>query len=185
MEELITEVWHEIAAKPVVFAVEIAQFAILVFIIKAVAFGIGKRKGMVTNMLAERRERILAELAEADAGQEALQNAAERVSEIQHRADAIARSILREARANAREQKRAILAEGESRAAEIVVEAHEALAKEQADMLEGIRDQLVDVVTASTHQVLEQGLSPAEQRAVVQRAIIAGIEDLDSLALSS
>jgi hypothetical protein len=51
-------------------------------------------------------------------------------------------------------------------------------------MLEGIRDQLVDVVTTSTHQVLEQGLSPAEQRAVVQRAILAGIEDLDRVTLS-
>ena len=184
MGELFAEVWHEIATDPVTFIIEIVQFGILVFIIKAVAFGMGKRKGMVVNMLAERRERVTAEIAEADAGRAALETAAQRVAEIQQAADGIVRTILREARANAREQKRAILADGESRAAQAVADARDALAKEQTDMLEGIRDQLVDVVTTSTHQVLEQGLSPAEQRAVVQRAILAGIEDLDAVALS-
>jgi F-type H+-transporting ATPase subunit b len=184
MVELLEEVAHEIVSEPVTFVIELVQFGILLFIIKAVAFGVGKRKGMVTNMLAERRERVTAQLAEADAGLASREAAARRVAEIASAADTEAAAALRDARKQARQQKAAIIAEADAQAAQIVQDARDALSKEETDMLQGIRDRLVDVVTASTQQVLEHGLSPAEQREVIQNAIVSGIDDLEGVTLA-
>ena len=43
MDELFREIVHEIASKPLNFIVEIAQFIILVFLIKIIGFGFGRK----------------------------------------------------------------------------------------------------------------------------------------------
>jgi len=183
--EVLNEAVREIADKPLTFIIELVQFGILLLLMKVVAFGTKKRRGMVTNMLAERRARVAAELTLAEAGHEALMAAKDEVERIAAEAEDEAAAIAREARKQARTQRADILADGEAQAAAIATSAREALEREQAEMLQGIRDQLVEVVTQATQQLLAQGFSPAEQRTAVQKAIIAGIEGLESVTTAS
>lgn len=183
--EVLKEAVREIADKPGTFIIELVQFGILLMLVKVVAFGTKKRRGMVTNMLAERRTRIAAEIARAEAGREALAAAQGEVERIAAEAEAEVSAIAREARKQARAQRASILADGDMQAAAVVASAHEALEREQAEMLQGIRDQLVEVVTQATQQMLAQGFSPAEQRTAVQKAIVSGIEGLESVTATS
>ena len=64
-QELLREAADEITGDPVKFVIELVQFGILLFIVKAVAFGMGGKPGMLTNMLSERRERVRAQLEDA------------------------------------------------------------------------------------------------------------------------
>lgn len=171
---------HEIVANPVTFAIEVVQFGILIFIIKLVAFGNKKRSGMLVNMVNERRNRVIVGLEKAAAGETALVEAQAQVVAIAAKAEAEAKVLLRDARKQARDQAAAIDQDAAARAEAVEHEAHEALEREQIEMLNGIREQLVGVVAQSTQQVLEQGLTPAEQRA----AIVSGIDNLETVALS-
>lgn len=182
--EVLSEAVHEIAADPVKFAIEIVQFGVLVLIVKMVAFGGKKRAGMVRNMLADRRERVEAQIAEAEHGEQWLAEAEGTIASIAAQAEGDAARTIREARRTAREQRLAIEEDARTQAAAIVAEASTALAREQVEMLSSIREQLVEVVTQSTQQLLEQGFTPAEQRAHIQKAIMTGIDELESVSLA-
>ncbi|MCE5190164.1 MAG: ATP synthase F0 subunit B [Actinomycetia bacterium] len=177
------EAAREITTDPVTFAIEVVQFGVLVVLIKVVAFGSKKRSGMLVNMVHERRQRVIVSLQEADAGNAALAEAHDKVIAIAAEVEVQAKALLRDARKQARAQAAAIDGDAITRAEAVKNEAREALEREQVEMLEGVRDQLVSVVTQSTQQVLEQGFTPAEQRAVVQKAIISGIDELETVAL--
>jgi F-type H+-transporting ATPase subunit b len=183
--EVLQAAVREIVDAPGTFAIEVVQFVILVAVIKMVAFGSKKRAGMITRMLAERRKRVAAQLGDAEIGHLALADAQGEVARIYAEAEQRVREVEREMRKRSRAEKAAVLAEGEEQAAAAFDAAQTALAREQAEMLRGIREQLVEVVTQSTQQVLEQGFSQADQRAIVQKAIVSGIEDLERVALTT
>ena len=100
MLEVLEEALHEIQHDPVTFVIELVQFALLVFIIWAVAIGRGKRQGMLVKMLADRRERIATELEEASERETEAASAPKRA--VQLRADAERR--VEEIRAGARQE---------------------------------------------------------------------------------
>jgi F0F1-type ATP synthase membrane subunit b/b' len=185
MIELLTAVVHEIALDPLKFAIELVQFAVLLLIIKAVAFGFGKTsKGFLGNMLVERRKRVEAQIARIDAADDGLVFARkEAKAEIAH-ARAAARAQLKEARATAEQE--AIDAEQatSTEVEEILKQARENLDRERSETLSGIHSQLVDVVVMATRQMLDQGLAPQAQREMVRRTILESLDDLDRVALA-
>lgn len=180
--EILREAAHEIVDEPLTFAIEVAQFAVLVLLIKAVAFGTKKRAGMVTKMLRGRTERIARELEAAAAGHAAL--AAARDEAVQRGVDvqAQATAILREGRKQAKAEHAALLRAADEQAAATVAAAHAALQREREELLRGVSEQLVEVVTAAARQVLERGLSESEQRIAIEKAIVAGIEGLEQVS---
>lgn len=185
MGELFAEIVHEITAEPVKFVVEIVQFLIFVAIIWGVGFrGFRKNKGMITNMLAERREKIRLQLERVREADNELRLAKEKAQPILQQARLEATQIIKEVKQTAEEERAAILAGAGEEISNIKKQTEETLEKERAEALSGIHDQLVDLVTIATRHILEEELSPSEQRALVQKAILASLDDLEGISLS-
>lgn len=182
--EVWQEVWHEVTHEPLAVVIELAQFAILVLIIKLVALGTRNRRGVVVNMLGERKERVRRQLEEAAAHEREAAEAPARAKATAQLADEDRRVILAEAERHAATERERILAEADEQAAEIERQAADTLEHERAEVLGGVRDVLVDIVARATRQVLDEGYSPAEQREMIQSAIIASIDDLESVSIS-
>jgi F-type H+-transporting ATPase subunit b len=184
MMELLNEAIHEIVADPVKFIIELVQFAVLLLIIKAGAFGFGKSKGFLGNMLAERRKRVEAQIVRIEAASDELIAARGRATSLVSQAKLDARELVKETRAQAKRDSVAAAREAAAEAEEILGQARESLERERAETLSGIHDQLVDVVVIATRQMLDQGLAPQEQREVVRRTILESLDDLDQVALA-
>jgi F-type H+-transporting ATPase subunit b len=185
MIELFTAALHEIVIDPVKFAIELVQFAALLLIIKAVAFGFGKKsKGFLGNMLVERRKRVEAQITRIEAADAELASARLDAKAMVVRARADARTLYKEALATAKQEageaEKALTAEAEA----ILQQARESLDRERAETLAVIHGQLVDVVVMATRQMLDQGLAPQEQREMVRRTILESLDDLDRVALA-
>jgi F-type H+-transporting ATPase subunit b len=181
--ELLREIVREIAAKPVTFVVELVQFGVLVGIVWAVVVGFGEKRGMVANMLAERRRRIEEELLEADSAGAELQAARELALKRARAAHTEARKVVADAKHAADEEREATLATTEAEAEELRRQAEDTLAKERSEMLGHVQEQLVDLVTMSTRQILDEGFSAAEQRTMIQQAIAESLDELESVSL--
>lgn len=178
--EMFAEIAHEITADPTKFAVELVQFGIFVLLIKAVGFGFGKRKGMLTNMWARRLERLEARVEEASHAESSLGEARDRAKVRVAEARSAAARILLDARAEARttlESSRATSAE-ESRA--LLARTEETLATELEEMHVEVRDKLVDLVAGATRSILSETYAASEQRALIQKAIIKGLDKIDT-----
>ena len=184
MVELFEEIVHEITGEPLKFLLEIIQFCLLVLIIKAIGFGFGEKKGMITNMLAERREKIVGQLQAVEEAEKELVLAEEKARFILNEAKTEAEQTIRAAKQAAEEEEAAHLAAIDEEAATIEKQAEESLEKERAEAMSGVHDQLVDLVTLGTRQVLDEGFSPSEQRALVQKAILSSLDDLEGISLS-
>lgn len=64
--ELLHAIGATVVEDPLTFLAEVVQFAILVGVGWLVAFGLGKREGLVTKMLRQRRETVESDLSEVD-----------------------------------------------------------------------------------------------------------------------
>jgi F-type H+-transporting ATPase subunit b len=182
LEELFAEIVHEVAIDPFKFIVEAVQFVVLVLLVKAVAFGFGGKGGMLTNMLAERRERVAAELADADSASEELETARALAKDWARDARSAARRSVADAKRTADERTSSTLLTTDTEVAELRIQADETLAKERRETLGSVREQLVDLVTCATRQILDEGFSPAEQRTMIQRAIVESLDDLETVS---
>ena len=185
MIELLQAAIHEVVAEPVKFAIELVQFAILVFLVKAIAFGLKKgSKGMLGNMLERRRTRVEAQLERIEGAESSVFGARGDATSMVAQANLDARALLREARATSKREaavaEQALTAEVEG----ILGQARESIERERTETLAGIHDQLVDVVVMSTRQMLDQGLAPQEQREMVRRTILESLDDLDRVVLA-
>jgi F0F1-type ATP synthase membrane subunit b/b' len=67
--------------------------------------------------------------------------------------------------------------------AEMARQIEETLTHERDEVLTSVRESLIDVVTASTRSVLDEGFTPAEQRSMIQDAILASVGDLENVTL--
>lgn len=186
--EVITELWHEIVHEvtheSTTLIIELVQFAILIFVIKAVAFGLGKRTGMLPGMLSRRQDRVRSQLDEAAAQEASAAEAPAQAQAILVDAKHTAEQVLTEAREQATRERERILAEADAQVAELEQQAEETLVHEREDVLGGVRDVLLDVVARGTRQVLDEGYSAGQQREMIEAAILDSIEDLESVAIN-
>jgi F0F1-type ATP synthase membrane subunit b/b' len=180
--EVLHEVFVEITADPSKFAIEVAQFLLLAGIVYFVAVGIGKRKGMVVNILAERRERVTGRVERAAHADEELARSLEAAAVRVATAKAEAVAIVREARATSRKLAKQTRATTDAEAAEIRARAVRLLEEERAEMHVEIRDRLVGVVAQSTRAMLNEGVSPHEQRQLIQGIMSSEIGRLEQSA---
>jgi len=179
MTEVLQEIAKEIGADPGKFVIEVVQFAVLLGIVYVVALGFGKRRGMVANMLVERRRRIEERVDRAAHAEETLAQARERAATALAEARAEAAAILREARASARTSRRDQRRAADAEADTIRSRARQVIDEERAEMAIEVRDRLVGVVAQATRGLLNEGLSPQEQRQLIQNIVSSEIERLD------
>lgn len=175
MGELFAEIAHEITADPTKFAIELVQFGILVAIVWMVAVGFGKRQGMVTKMLASRRERVGAGIARVKSADGVLESARTKAAESVAAGRKEAAATIADARRASRQEQADAKAAADAEAAQIRSRAKEVLDAELAEMHVEIRDRLVDVVSHATRSILNEGLTTAEQRDLIQNSVTGGI----------
>ena len=141
MSELIKEVLREITEKPLLFAVEVVQFVILVVIIRMILIRVAG------TTLRERRERIAADVEKADhadgAYGEAQQRAAAIVSETRRKA----RRSIEAATTAAQEERRAGLDQAEQEAQKILLQARQTIESEKGRVAGEASEELVTLIT--------------------------------------
>ncbi|MDH4140571.1 MAG: ATP synthase F0 subunit B [Coriobacteriia bacterium] len=174
--ELFSEIFHEISLHPQTFAIEVVQFVLLVLIVKVVAFGFGKRRGFVRNMLSERQERMAQGLERADTAPVALETARQEVEEKVTAARSEAAQVLVDARGEEHALRETADVEVEAEIAQMRKHAEETLATEFEEMHAEIRERLVELVAGATRSILNESYALSEQRALIQKAILSGIE---------
>jgi F-type H+-transporting ATPase subunit b len=179
VQEVIAEGLHEITADPVKYAVELAQFAVLVVLIKAVAFGIGKRRGFVTSALIRHQENIVSRLEAATQAEEHLASAQEHAAQMIEDAREEASRIVGDAGKTAKADKAQARADADAEADSIRAHAQRILDDELAEMNVEVRDRLVDLVARATRSVLNEGFSSAEQRELIQKVVSSGIDRME------
>lgn len=180
VSELFQEIKVEIAANPTTIIIEVVQFVILITIVWVVAFGVGKRSGFVKNMLKERRVKIASDLEMADGSGAALEAARQKAVADVAEAQASAKKTLTEARRKAKAERTAGAAAADRDVEALRDHAQQLLAMEHQEMLAEARERLLEVVGSATRHILSERISPAEQRALVQRAIMTTIEGTET-----
>jgi F0F1-type ATP synthase membrane subunit b/b' len=180
MSDVLHEIAREIGGNPAAFVIEIVQFVVLLAIVYVVALGFGHRKGMVANMLTERRQRVAVRVERAAHADEMLAQARDQAAARAAAARRDAATIVREARAAARDSRRDARAAADAEAQSIRARARQVLEEEGAEMGVEMRDRLVGVVAQATRALLNEGLSEQEQRQLIQGIVSAEIDRIDA-----
>jgi len=177
VEEIFAEVVAEIAADPWAFVAEVVQFLVLVAVVWVVAFGFGKRKGFVKNMLAERASTVEARLVGASHADEDLAQARKDAASTVRSANAEARRLIAEAKQDADDLEAKARAEADAEAERLVDRARAALETERAEMQLEMREALVDLVAQSTRSIMNEKVPVARQRKLIESAISSSAEN--------
>lgn len=180
IEEILAEVWHHMSGEPMTFALEVVQFVLLAALVYGVAWGFGKRRGMLRNMLSEShaatRERVDTAMAMPDRLADARDMATARKR--------TARSQARKLIADARLEAERLQAEGEmqadAEAERLLRHTEEAIENEREETQAEVRERLIDVVARSTRAIMNERLSLGEQRKLIESAVMASVGSADS-----
>jgi F0F1-type ATP synthase membrane subunit b/b' len=169
---LLREVLHEITAAPARFLVEFAQSLLLIGIIA----WLGRR--WVRKRLVARRERIVAELADAEAAERRWASAGADVDAVIARAQQQTPEILKAARERAESERVAATARIESEAEQVIAQARQTVESEKRRAVRESADRLTQLATATARRYLDEMLTESERRALTQKAILASLEEL-------
>jgi F-type H+-transporting ATPase subunit b len=169
--EIVVEIGYEVANEPLRIVAEVVQFALLLGIVWVVAIGFGKRRGFVANMIAERTARIEGNLALARDAGPALEAAQAKAADIMSAAEAEAAELLAAAEGECAAAERTARSEADAEALRITSRATSALETERREMELQLREQLVETVCSATRSIMNEKLSVAEQRALIEDAV--------------
>lgn len=175
VEEILAEMGAEVVHAPLRLALEIVQFIALVGIAWMVAIGFGKRRGFVANMLSERFDDVGAHLELASHSAEDLAHAKQLAALKARAANAEARRVMAEAKREAEAAEAQARTEADAEAARITSRAESALSTEDAEMHMELREMLVDLVAQSTRSIMNEKMSVAEQRKLIEDTIVSGV----------
>lgn len=171
VEEIAAEIGIEITHVPLRILAEVVQFAILVGIVWFVAIGFGKRRGFVANMLTERAQRTAARVEGASLAEATLAEARHQATKITRAGRAKAREIVAQVKKECVQIESTARAETDVECARIEERAESALSTEQQEMLLELRDQLIDLVSSATRAIMNEKLTVAEQRTLIENSI--------------
>ena len=173
--EIFSAIGTEIVDSPMTIVAELVQFLLLVGIIWVVAFGFGKRRGFVANMLSERKTHVAQRLEEAQGAAGRLAQSTQDARQRNQAAADEAERLLAEAKAGAKASEASAHLEADAEAARILERANAALDNERAQMQADLREQLVELVSQATRSIMNEKLTVAEQRSRIEEAITAGV----------
>jgi len=173
--EILSAIGKEIVDNPMTMVAEVVQFLILVGIIWVVAFGFGKRRGFIANMLTERKKHVAVRLEEAQGAEARLAESTQDARRRNQAAAEEAEQLLAEATDSAKASEEQTRLEADAEAARILQRANSALDNERAQMQADLREQLVELVSQATRSIMNEKLTVAEQRSRIQEAITTGV----------
>lgn len=176
MNELVQEVLRQITEEPWIFVVEIAQFLLLVLIIRFLL------PRIVGTALKERRKRIAAEVEKADQADAAYAKARQQAAALVAAARAEAQRTIEAARTVAQDERRSGLDQVEQEASAILLQASQASETEKGRVASEASEQLVTLITLVTRRFIEESLTESERRAVTQKLILASLNEMERTA---
>lgn len=172
MGELLREFVHEITARPTRFAAEVVQSLLLMAILWRYAGTAVRRR------LAARRERIVAELTDADRAEEEANRLSEEARARVARAGEEAPALLRQAQVDAQQLRGDALRRIEAEAAEVVGQARQAVEQDKARVARQTAGRLVQLTAQATSRYLDEMLTESDRRALTQQAIAESLAAL-------
>ena len=176
IQQIFAAIWGELSASWPRTIAEFVQFAILIALFWVVAFGFGKRRGFVANMLSEYRKGVADRIESASSADELLAQASADAERLVTDARAEATRLVDAARAESAEEATRSRTAADAEAERILERAHAALANEREQMRVDLRDELVELVTEATRLVMNEALTVAEQRERIEQAVAASME---------
>jgi len=176
LSEIATEIGYEYVHEPMRMLAEIVQFLVLLGIVWVVAIGFGKRRGFVANMLTERQTGVAARVERASHASEALAEAKSEATGVTRKGRAEARTLVTDAKKECAALEESARAETDADCARIEERAQSALATEHQEMLLELREQLVELVSSATRSIMNEQLTAAEQRALIEQTIVGSID---------
>jgi F-type H+-transporting ATPase subunit b len=173
MEALLRDVIAEVASHPAQFIAEAVQALLLVGIVAWFA------RRWASRRLAERRDRIGAALAEADAAEKECADLREQARSVAAQAEGEVPELLRAAREQATREHDAQVADADSKARDLVDQARRTVQAGKDGVSREASDRLVRLTTEVARRYLDEMLSESERRALIQKAILASLGELE------
>lgn len=163
----------EVTAHPGAFAIEAAQALVL---IAALAWAVRR---FASRRLEARRAGIASALAEADGAEREAGALTAEARDVVLRAEQEAARLVAGAREEVGRGRVSAAAEVEAEAALLVQQAREILERERQAARAEASERLVRLTTETARRYLDEILTDAERRALTQKAIVAGLEELE------
>jgi F-type H+-transporting ATPase subunit b len=174
MHELIEEALRRIAEEPWVFVAEVAQFLLLLLIIRLLL------PRIAGTALSQRRTRIADLVEKAGQADTAYANARQQAAALLAAARAEAQKTVEAARTAAQEERRSGLDQVDQEAEAILLQARQAGETEQGRVASDASEQLVTLITLVTRRYIEESLTESERRTVTQKLILASLNEIDT-----
>ena len=172
MGEALRATLHEIAARPMAYVAELLHFVVLVGAIGLVA------RRPLTKRLTARRERIIAELTEAERNEHESVAFSDEARAVVTRAEAEARRIVEAAHAEAEREREAGTARAQPEAEHALQVAREAVEREKARVAAETSGRLVTLTTEITRRYLDEFLTEDERRAMTEKVVLESLEEM-------
>lgn len=173
MGDLLRDALQEIAAAPARYLAELVQFGVLVGLI----WWIGR--GKLRHRLESRRDRVAAQLGEAEQAVAEAGRMREEAAALEERRGRQAATLLETADTEATKRREAALAAMEVEAGEIVAQARVVVEREKERIARESATRLVRLTAEAARRYLDEILTEGERRALTQRAILASLEQLE------
>ena len=145
-------------------------FAILMLLIKHYAWG------PVSDMMERRRQKIISDLDSAASDRKKAETLANEREAALKNSRQEATQILSDAKTNAQNTSKEIVASANEDAAAIRKKANEEAAKAKSDALDAARDEVADISIAIAEKVITENLSAEDQKDLVDQ-FIKGLDD--------
>lgn len=173
VSEILNELVREVQDFPLRLVAEVVQFLILAAIVWFFAIGFGKRRGIIVSSLQKRHDRVKDRLTEAKTLEGDLGRAKTETAEQVKSAKAEARRLKSEAALEAQRIEAESRSDADAEAERMLKRVDEALGAETEEMRATLREELVEVVAYASRKVLNENSSPAEQRDLIEKAVLA------------
>ena len=169
--EVLRGVAEEFIRSPMGFIAEFVQFLLLFAIGWVVAFGFGKRKGMVANMIAEHGAAVSDRIAWASQAEATLGTSRRGAEQHVKEAKAEAEHLVASAKEECDTEEAHRRQETDDECARLLEHARKAIETEREEMRTELRDELVELVSQATRTILNESLTVSEQRERIEKAI--------------
>lgn len=176
LREAVSESLHEVIVEPQAFLIEFVQAALLI----GVVFYFGSK--FVRRYFAKRRDRIADELNGAEAAEKEHEAAQRDAQRIVAQAQKDAEELLEAGRAAAEAERVNAVAAIERDAGQLVSQAAAAIEAERTALTSRMCDQMVELVIVISKRYLGTAFTESEERALMQKAVLASLDRLDSLS---
>ena len=176
MEELLRRVLSDLADNPLRTGVEMAQSVLLLVIV------VGAARYFARRQLAARHSRIATELAAAEAAERDGATLETQARDVGAKIEQQVGEILRAAREQAEQERKASLAQVEADAGQVIVQARQSVESEKNRVVRESSERLVRLTAEAARQYLDEILTENQRRTLIQRAILQSLEEMSGAA---